>query len=104
LLVTFKTKAYSNITMFGDVAVRLLELMGLSGHVPGAISAEDIPGAVSRLRGALDALDGREGPDDAGGEEEKAEEGRVSLRRRAWPLIELLEAAAVRGEYVVWSS
>jgi hypothetical protein len=31
MLVTFSCPAYANITMFGDVAVHLLELMGHSG-------------------------------------------------------------------------
>jgi hypothetical protein len=30
MLVTFTTKAYANITMFGDVAVTLLKMMGHS--------------------------------------------------------------------------
>ena len=34
MLVTFSCPAYANIMMFGDVAVRLLELMGHSGTVP----------------------------------------------------------------------
>ena len=49
MLVTFRTKAYPNITMFGDVAKQLLELMGHSGTVPGAVKAEDVPIALQRL-------------------------------------------------------
>jgi hypothetical protein len=33
MLVTVRTRAYANITMFGDVATELLKLMGLSGKV-----------------------------------------------------------------------
>ncbi len=53
MLVTFQTKAYAPITMFGDVAVTLIKLMGHSGTVPGAILAEDIPAALARLRAAV---------------------------------------------------
>ena len=42
MIVTFKTKPYADITMFGDVAIHLLKLMGHSGTVPGAIVAEDV--------------------------------------------------------------
>ncbi|HAJ92821.1 MAG TPA: hypothetical protein DCO71_09470 [Gammaproteobacteria bacterium] len=31
MLITFSSSAYANITMFGDVALRLLKLMGHSG-------------------------------------------------------------------------
>jgi hypothetical protein len=37
MLVTFTCKAYADITLFGNVAVSLLRLMGHSGTVPGAL-------------------------------------------------------------------
>ena len=36
MVVTFSCSAYADIMMFGDVAVRLLRLMGHSGTLPGA--------------------------------------------------------------------
>jgi hypothetical protein len=42
MLVTSSCPAYSDITMFGEVAVRLLKMMGHSGTVPSAVLAEDI--------------------------------------------------------------
>ena len=53
MLVTVTTDAYSDITMFGNVAVRLLRLMGHSGTVPGALRAEDVPAALQRLEAGL---------------------------------------------------
>lgn len=49
--VTFTTRAYADITMFGDVALTLLKMMGHSGTVPSAILAADVPAALSRLAG-----------------------------------------------------
>ena len=46
MLVTFRTKAHAEITMFGDVAVELLKLAGLSGNVPSAILADMLPRLV----------------------------------------------------------
>jgi hypothetical protein len=43
MLVTFTTDAYADITMFGDVALAMLKMMGHSATVPGAILAEDVP-------------------------------------------------------------
>jgi hypothetical protein len=103
MLVTFETKAHANITMFGEVAVALLKLMGHSGGVPGALLAEDVPAALERLRAAvsenpdipLDPSTAKSGKDDG-------EERHVSLGHRALPLIQLLEDAAAAKANVMW--
>lgn len=38
MLITLKTKSYADITMFGDVAIKLLQMTGHSGTVPGKFS------------------------------------------------------------------
>ena len=55
MLVTFTTKACTDITMFGDVAVAMPKMMGYSGTLPGAIRAEDVSVALSRLTAAVNA-------------------------------------------------
>lgn len=104
MLVTFKTQAHANITMFGDVAVTLIKLMGHSGTVPGALMPEDIPAALARLEAAVAANpDADLDPGGAGGRDD--EEGEhVSLAHRAFPLIELLRAAAEQEKHVMWES
>lgn len=100
MLVTFTTKAHADITMFGDVALALLKMMGHSGTVPGAILAEDVPGALDRLKRGIEgvkAAEKRETP-----EPTDEDEPRVSLALRALPLIELLAAAARRDCDVMW--
>ena len=100
MLVRFDSKVGA-LTMFGDVAVQLLKLMGHSGTVPSAILAADIPAAVDRLTRALEK--GASTPPTAADEEDRRE-GRqpVSLRQRAYPLIELLERAAKDDADVMW--
>ena len=46
MLVTFTTDAYADITMFGDVALKMLRMMGHSATVPSAILAADVPEAL----------------------------------------------------------
>jgi len=104
MLVTFHSKAWSNITMFGDVAVTLLKMAGHSGTVPSALLAGDVPSALARLKQKLAAA----GPDGDGKQKgrpdvqdtEKAPA--VGLRQRAYPLIQLLSAAAEQGCDVMW--
>jgi len=104
MLVTFRTSAYANITMFGDIAVTLLKMMGHSGTVPSAIRADDVPAALERLKAAIEKDKAAGGSAPRVGHEKDAEEPPVSLVHRAFPLIELLEAAAKRKCDVMWDS
>ena len=102
MLVTFTCPVYADITMFGDVAVRLLKLMGHSGTVPSALLAEDVQPALERLQAGINAQAASAGA----AEEADGEEGEraVSLSHRALPLIELLTAAAQANRNVMWDS
>ncbi len=97
MLVTFTTDAYADITMFGDVALTLLKMMGHSGAVPSAILAADVPAALSRLTAAIESAKAVPPVDD-----EDEDEPQVSLSNRALPLIDLLTAAAQAGSDVMW--
>lgn len=97
MLVTFTTKAYADITMFGDVALAMLKMMGHSATVPGAILAADVPDALSRLKAAIDAGKGTQPVED-----KNADQPVVSMAHRALPLIDLLAAAAREESNVMW--
>ncbi len=98
MAVTFKTSAYANITMLGEVATQMLDLMGFGKGVPGAIDAADVPRALENLEQALDRIP-RDAPPAA---EADDEEPPVSLHTRARPLLELLRAAAADETHVRW--
>lgn len=55
LPVTFTTDAYADITMLGDIALKMLKMMGHSATVPGAILAEDVPTALDLLKTAINS-------------------------------------------------
>ena len=102
MLITFSTSAYADITMFGDVAVHLLKLMGHSATVPGALLPEDIPTALQQLEAAVEADKQSQQPQQpAEGEDGEAA---VSLSHRALPLVELLKAAVKANSNVMWDS
>jgi hypothetical protein len=103
MLVTFRTKAHSDITMFGDVAVQLLKLAGHSGTVPSAILAHDIPAALVRLEGGLPlAAAAPEVDRDKLADPDDGDAGpAIPLRRRALPLLQLLRAADAAGTDVM---
>ena len=97
MLVTFTTDAYADITMFGDVGVAMLKMIGHSGTVPSAILAADVPAALSRLTAGVDAAKAAPSVD-----HEDEDEPQVSLSHRALPLIDLLTAAVKEGCDVMW--
>lgn len=101
MLLTFRSPAFSDITMFGDVGLALIERMGHSPTVPGALASEDVPVALERLRRAI-AAEGTDPVPAGAGEALNDGEERVSLAHRALPLIQLLEAAVAEDSYVMW--
>jgi len=105
MLITFHSDAYADITMFGEVGTRLLQLMGHSGTVPGAIKAADVPAALDRLTAAVS----EQGDEPLGQSQDEDDPGAVkqpvvSLKQRAYPLLELLKAAAENESDVTWRS
>jgi hypothetical protein len=97
MLVRFRSDV-GDIIMFGEVAVALLRMMGQSGSVPGAILAADIPAALALLQGAITA--NQAAPTRS--RERDDGEPPVSLRQRAFPLIDLLDRAARKDADVIW--
>jgi hypothetical protein len=105
MLITFTTPAHADITMFGDVGIALLKLMGHSGTVPGALVAADIPAYLERLKTAVDRNPNAPlNPKPVDDNPRARSEQSVSLAHRAMPLIDLLEAAVRDEKNVMWSS
>lgn len=112
MLVTFRTKAYADITMFGDVAKQLISLMGHSGTIPSAIKADHVPEALARLQSAMEqrrAADAAEAAEADAVERDRTRDDygaprKVTLSQRAVPLLDLLRAAVAKNADVTWSS
>jgi hypothetical protein len=108
MIVTFRSDAYADIMMFGDIAIQLLKLMGHSGTVPGALLAEDVPEALASLKKAIAddkariAAAPKPEPLDEDEQDDKDREPPVQLAHRALPLIELLAASAAAKCGVMW--
>lgn len=112
MLVTFRSTATESITLFGDVAIQLLKLMGASGRVPGALGPDDVAPALRRLEQATEQIKAgtHSTPalpadnEDAQNEDEDDEEREapVDLATRAVPLLSLLKRAAAAHAEVMW--
>lgn len=103
MFVTFNSDAWNSVTMFGEEAEKILKMMGHSGAVPGAVLADDVPAALARLQQALAAAEpenakNRNQPEGENGNAPPA----IRPGQRAFPVIELLTAAARKHCDVMW--
>jgi hypothetical protein len=108
MLITFTSKVYPDVVMFGDVAIPLLRAMGQGDQPPGILRGEDIRTATERLRAWLDQAALREktvtpAEEDRKSDEERKElRNRVGLRTRAVPLLELMDESYAKEADVIW--
>lgn len=98
MLITFKTKSYADITLFGDAAKSMLKMLNFGAAVPGAIVAKDVGTALANLKSSLEALPDLAPPSS----DEDDDDTTISLHTRAIPLIELLESAVQDDNDVMW--
>ncbi len=108
MIVTFQSPASGDVIMFGDVAHRMMELMGKEASTQGIVTVEQLPDAIARLRAAIEedkakraALTEDELPNFEIGEG-GVKRPYVSLAQRAAPLLELLDWSLKKQKPVVW--
>lgn len=103
MLIRFHCPAHHDITMFGADAKILIDLMGMSGRVPSAIQAADLPAAKARLVHGVETAPPPPPPAEADETDESdSERFHVSLRSRALPLLAMIDAAIAADTYVMW--
>ena len=112
-LVVFRSKAAGEIFMFAETARRIFEIIGKAEAPRGVITVEQVPDALARLSAAVeqekaqlrDAAQQRHEADRRGAaaEADEATGARaVTLGQRAFPLLEMLEAARRKQVEVTW--
>ncbi|MFB9136631.1 DUF1840 domain-containing protein [Vibrio olivae] len=104
MLVTFRCHSYSSVTMFGDIALQLIKMMGHSETVPGSLAAKDVPDALDSLMASLakQAVQESSSNNDENSDDDEQTEPNVGLNHRAYPLIELLKSAIKNDDDVMW--
>lgn len=103
MIVTFKSSASGDVIMFGDVAQRMMEIMGKAPGNTGIVTAEQLPGAIEALRAAIAADKAQQKNSNSDDEDTRSPQGRaITLSQRAVPLLELLEWSLKRKVPVTW--
>ena len=101
MLVRFDSKV-GTFSMFEKDARTMIKLMGHSDTIPGAILGADVEKTLQVFQTSLNEAAQQETqhlpPKQA---DEEAEE-KVSVNRRAYPMLELLKKAAKQQETVMW--
>lgn len=98
MLITFKSPASGDVTMLGDVAGKMMAIIGREFAAQGIITPEHLPAAIASLKAAISA-DRQTGTEPVPDTED---EDPVRVAQRALPLVELFEWSLKRGVPVVW--
>ena len=105
MLYKFKSKVTGDVIMTGPAGDHVVKLIGKEAAPTGIILPADMPAAIAALEKAV--LD--EEAERQRAEEEARAEGRtlapretVTLRQRAWPLIEMMRRSHAADKEIVW--
>jgi len=109
MLYEFRSRATGTVVMTADVAEPLLRAMGKEPTPSGIVTIAQLPEVIARLERAR-AHSSMEAPAQTEHTATQASthphpdtlEPPVSFGARAWPLLDLLQAAHTAGRDVVW--
>jgi Domain of unknown function (DUF1840) len=98
MLYKFKSKAAGDVIMLEANGDQVMRIIGKDPAAQGIIEVPAMPAALAALDAAIAASEtpGAEADAPAAGRD------RVSLRQRAWPLVEMLKRSHAAGEPIVW--
>lgn len=101
MIYKFKSKAAGDVIMMGPSGDQVLRILGKEPAPKGIVEPADMPAAIAALEKAV--LDEEAARKDAEAEGEASRKGDgISLRQRAWPLVEMMKRAHAAGEPIVW--
>ncbi|OYT85755.1 MAG: hypothetical protein CFE46_17620 [Burkholderiales bacterium PBB6] len=116
MIYKFKSKACADVIMLGPNGDRVLGLIGKQPGPRGIIEVSQMPAALEALQAAIAADEAvraemlksaAEHADEANPDDDKEDTGAsrapvVSLRQRAWPLIDMMQRALGEQQAIVW--
>lgn len=109
MLYKFKSKAGADVIMTGPHGDALLKQAGREPSAQGIFTVEQMHQVIATIEAAITADEAARRPadDSATAAPEASNQApragdRVSLRARAWPLLELLKRAQAAGHPVTW--
>ena len=101
MLYKFRSKAAGDLIMLGPTGDQLLRIIGKESAPKGIIEPAAMPAAIAALEKAVADEEAVRAQADSEGAPPRRE-GFVSLRQRAWPLVEMLRRAHEADKEIVW--
>jgi len=104
VIYKFKSKASGDVIMLGPTGDQVLRAIGREPAPKGIFEVAAMPAAIAALEQAI-AQEEAERADVEAKAREDNERGApmsISLRQRAWPLIEMMRESHAAGEPIVW--
>ena len=105
MIYKFKSKAAGDVIMMGPAGDDVLRIIGKSPGAQGILEAAQMPAAITAVEQAIAADEAAR----AEAEKEAAAEGKklpprdgVTLRQRAWPLVDMMKRSIADGVDIVW--
>jgi hypothetical protein len=105
MLYKFKSKAAGDVIMMGPGGDQVLRILGRDPAPKGILEVADMAAAMRAIEAAV--LDDEQAREQA--EAEAAAEGKalpprdaITLRQRAWPLLEMIKRSQAAQANIVW--
>ncbi len=103
MLYEFKCRATGSVVMTQPVGEQLLMIIGKAPGPKGIITVAQMAPAIAALEQAVAAERAPAAPNDDD-EDTGDRPARVTLAQRAWPLIDMLKAAAGAERDITWGA
>ena len=105
MIYKFKSKAAGDVIMMGPSGDHVLRIIGKQPAAKGIIEPAAMPAAIAAIERAILEEEAQRKQ----AEVEAQAEGRtlppreaVTLRQRAWPLVDMMKRAHAAGKEIVW--
>jgi Domain of unknown function (DUF1840) len=105
MIYKFKSKADGDVIMTGPAGDDVLRVIGKSSSVQGIIETGSMIAAIAAIEQAVaadEAARAQAEKDAAAAGTKLAPRDGVTLRQRAWPLVEMMKRSVKEGADIVW--
>jgi hypothetical protein len=102
MIYKFKSKAAGDVIMLAPGGDAVLRIIGKEPSAKGIIETGDMPSAMQAIEQAVAADEAARKKPEADDEAKPGKGDGVTLRQRAWPLLEMMKRSHAAGEPIVW--
>jgi Domain of unknown function (DUF1840) len=102
MIYKFKSKAAGDVIMLAPGGDAVLRIIGKEPAAKGIIETADMPAAMKAIEQAVAADEAARKKPEPDDEPKPGKGDGVTLRQRAWPLLEMMKRSHGAGEAIVW--